>query len=85
MGDLPPPHDPRLLAIAPAPGCRACAHRLLGVDRHRARARFPRGDEEQLKVHIYALLSALELDRQGQPKLPEALPEPRFASPGSGL
>lgn len=41
--------------------------------------------QEQLKVHIYALLSALELDRKGQPKLPEALPEPRFASPGSGL
>ncbi|MCX8048306.1 MAG: ATP-binding protein [Methylohalobius sp.] len=41
--------------------------------------------QEQLKVHIYALLSALELDRQGRPRLPEPLPEPRFAIPGSGL
>ncbi len=41
--------------------------------------------QEQLKVHVYALLAALELDRYGKLSLPENLPETRFASPGSGL
>ncbi|GAB6068730.1 ATP-binding protein [Methylothermus subterraneus] len=41
--------------------------------------------QEQLKVHVYALLAALDLDRKGRLKLSLTLPETRFASPGSGL
>ncbi|MCD2451298.1 ATP-binding protein [Methylicorpusculum oleiharenae] len=40
---------------------------------------------ENLKVQVYSLLSAAELTRNGQIKLPKALREPRFSDPGSGL
>lgn len=41
--------------------------------------------QDQLQVHIYALLSAIDLDRRGYPHLPKHLPDARFSSPGSGL
>ncbi|GAB4261647.1 MAG: ATP-binding protein [Methylomicrobium sp.] len=40
---------------------------------------------ENLKIHIYSLLSTAEVSRQGQVKMPKELREPRFANPGSGL
>ncbi|MDO9240098.1 MAG: sensor histidine kinase, partial [Methylicorpusculum sp.] len=40
---------------------------------------------ENLKVQVYSLLSAAELTRNGQIKLPKALRDPRFSDPGSGL
>lgn len=42
------------------------------------------GIAEKLRIQIYGLLSVTELD-QGQILLPEALQEPRFNNPGSGL
>ncbi|MGH8474865.1 MAG: ATP-binding protein, partial [Methylococcales bacterium] len=40
---------------------------------------------ERLRVRIYALLSAAELNASGKLNLPEHLPETRFSTPGSGL
>ncbi len=40
---------------------------------------------EQLKIHIYAILSAAELDQAGAIQMPTSLPESRFSTPGSGL
>lgn len=41
--------------------------------------------KEKLQVHIYSLLSAAELKNSGELMMPSNLPEPRFATPGSGL
>ncbi|MBN2699815.1 MAG: ATP-binding protein [Methylohalobius sp. ZOD2] len=41
--------------------------------------------QDQLQVHIYALLSAIDVDRRGYPRLPQHLPDARFSNPGSGL
>ncbi|WP_394752917.1 ATP-binding protein [Crenothrix sp.] len=41
--------------------------------------------QERLQIHVYALLSSVDLNNSGQLKMPATLPEPRFASPGSGL
>ncbi len=40
---------------------------------------------ENLKIQVYSLLSAAELTRAGQIKIPKELREPRFSNPGSGL
>jgi len=40
---------------------------------------------ERLKIHIYAILSSAELDRDGRIQMPESFPEARFSSSGSGL
>lgn len=40
--------------------------------------------EEKLRIHIYGLLSVTEVT-EGELFLPEALQEPRFNNPGSGL
>lgn len=40
---------------------------------------------ERLQIHVYALLSSVDLTNAGQLKMPSYLPEPRFANPGSGL
>jgi len=40
---------------------------------------------ERLQTHVYALLATAELDSQNRLTLPAQLPEPRFASPDSGL
>ncbi|MGZ5054737.1 MAG: ATP-binding protein [Methylobacter sp.] len=41
--------------------------------------------KEKLQVHVYSLLSAAELKNSGDLNMPTSLPEPRFATPGSGL
>jgi two-component system sensor histidine kinase PhoQ len=41
--------------------------------------------KEKLQVHVYSLLSAAELKNNGDLSMPPSLPEPRFATPGSGL
>lgn len=41
--------------------------------------------QDRLQVHVYALLSSVELNNSGSLKMPNNLPEPRFSSPGSGL
>ncbi|MCK9394394.1 MAG: ATP-binding protein [Methylobacter sp.] len=41
--------------------------------------------KEKLQVHVYSLLSAAELKNNGDLNMPPNLPEPRFATPGSGL
>ncbi|MFU8789182.1 MAG: ATP-binding protein [Methylobacter sp.] len=41
--------------------------------------------KEKLLVHVYSLLSAAELKNTGDLNMPANLPEPRFATPGSGL
>jgi hypothetical protein len=41
--------------------------------------------KEKLQVHVYSLLSAAELKNSGELIMPSNLPEPRFATPGSGL
>jgi two-component system sensor histidine kinase PhoQ len=41
--------------------------------------------KEKLQVHVYSLLSAAELKNSGDLSMPNGLPEPRFATPGSGL
>jgi two-component system sensor histidine kinase PhoQ len=41
--------------------------------------------KEKLQVHVYSLLSAAELKNSGDLNMPPNLPEPRFATPGSGL
>lgn len=41
--------------------------------------------KEKLQVHVYSLLSAAELKNSGDLSMPTGLPEPRFATPGSGL
>ena len=41
--------------------------------------------QEQLRVHVYALLSAADIDPAGKVMMPGQLHEPRFANPGSGL
>ncbi|HEY5719424.1 MAG TPA: ATP-binding protein, partial [Gammaproteobacteria bacterium] len=35
--------------------------------------------------HVYALLAAADLDREARLRLPDELPDARFATPGSGL
>lgn len=40
---------------------------------------------EQLKIHVYSLLGAAEIDASGRLFLPDRLPEERFSVPGSGL
>ncbi len=40
---------------------------------------------ERLRVQVYSLLSAAELNNAGQLTISTNLPEPRFANPGSGL
>lgn len=40
---------------------------------------------ERLQAHIYGLLAAADIDRQGTLNLPDSLPEERFQRPGSGL
>jgi two-component system sensor histidine kinase PhoQ len=40
---------------------------------------------ERLQAHIYGLLAAADVDRQGALVLPDNLPEERFQRPGSGL
>ncbi len=39
----------------------------------------------RLQVHVYSLLSAAEVKNSGDLNMPANLPEPRFATPGSGL
>ncbi len=41
--------------------------------------------KEKLRIQIYALLSVAEMDNSLRLKMPEALREPRFNHPGSGL
>ncbi|MEQ1637948.1 MAG: ATP-binding protein [Methylococcales bacterium] len=41
--------------------------------------------KETLQVQVYSLLSAAELPKSGRLSMSSTLPEPRFASPGSGL
>ncbi len=41
--------------------------------------------KENLKVHIYSLLSVAELTDSGRLRMPESLREPRFSNLGSGL
>jgi two-component system sensor histidine kinase PhoQ len=41
--------------------------------------------KEKLQVHVYSLLSAAEVKNSGDLNMPPNLPEPRFATPGSGL
>jgi two-component system sensor histidine kinase PhoQ len=41
--------------------------------------------KEKLQVHVYSLLSAAELKNSGELSMPSSLPEPQFATPGSGL
>lgn len=41
--------------------------------------------KEKLQVYVYSLLSAAELKNSGDLVMPANLPEPRFATPGSGL
>lgn len=41
--------------------------------------------KEKLQVHVYSLLSAAELKNSGDLSMPANLPEPQFATPGSGL
>lgn len=43
------------------------------------------GVRDRLQTHVYALLAAAELTVDGRLRLPPALPEARFATPGSGL
>ncbi len=40
---------------------------------------------DRLQAQVYALLSAADVDDSEQLRLPEALPEPRFSTPASGL
>jgi two-component system sensor histidine kinase PhoQ len=41
--------------------------------------------KEKLQVHIYSLLSVAELTEKLELSMPDALREPRFSNPGSGL
>jgi two-component system sensor histidine kinase PhoQ len=41
--------------------------------------------KEKLQVQVYSLLSAAEVKNSGDLNMPPSLPEPRFATPGSGL
>ncbi len=41
--------------------------------------------KEKLQVHIYSLLSVAELTENLELSMPDALREPRFSNPGSGL
>lgn len=41
--------------------------------------------KEKLQVYVYSLLSAAELKNSGDLIMPANLPEPQFATPGSGL
>lgn len=41
--------------------------------------------KEKLQVYVYSLLSAAELKNSGDLSMPSNLPEPQFATPGSGL
>ncbi|MFI3187605.1 MAG: ATP-binding protein [Methylococcaceae bacterium] len=43
------------------------------------------GLKEKLQVQVYSLLSAAELKNSGDLNMPPSLPEPQFATPGSGL
>lgn len=44
-----------------------------------------RAIRDRLQVQVLALLASLEVDEDGRASMPEQLPEPRFAHPGSGL
>lgn len=44
-----------------------------------------RAIRDRLNVQVLALLTAAELDDDGRLLMPDALPEPRFSNPGSGL
>ncbi|MCX7101381.1 MAG: ATP-binding protein [Methylobacter sp.] len=41
--------------------------------------------QEKLQVYVYSLLSVAELKSSGELSMPTSLPEPQFATPGSGL
>ncbi len=41
--------------------------------------------QEKLQVYVYSLLSVAELKDTGDLSMPVSLPEPQFATPGSGL
>ncbi|MDX1656799.1 MAG: ATP-binding protein, partial [Candidatus Competibacteraceae bacterium] len=41
--------------------------------------------QERLQAQVYMLLGAANLDEQNRLQLPQALPEPRLSTPGSGL
>lgn len=41
--------------------------------------------KEKLQVYVYSLLSVAELKNSGELSIPPNLPEPQFATPGSGL
>jgi two-component system sensor histidine kinase PhoQ len=41
--------------------------------------------KEKLQVHVHSLLSAAEFKNSGELSMPANSPEPRFATPGSGL
>jgi two-component system sensor histidine kinase PhoQ len=41
--------------------------------------------QEKLQVYVYSLLSVAELKNSGDLSMPTSLPEPQFATPGSGL
>ncbi len=40
---------------------------------------------DRLQAQVYAFLSAADVDGEEQLRLPKGLPEPRYATPGSGL
>lgn len=44
-----------------------------------------RAIRDRLQVQVLALLASLEVDEDGRAWMPEQLPEPRYAHPGSGL
>lgn len=44
-----------------------------------------RAMQERLQVYVYALLSAADISADGGLRMPRALPEARFSTPGSGL
>lgn len=59
---------------------------IAGIALHNAyRQAAEEATRERLQVHVYALLSAADLDTWGYLQIPAALPEPRFSNPGSGL
>ncbi len=41
--------------------------------------------KEKLQIHVHSLLSAAEFKNSGELSMPANSPEPRFATPGSGL
>ena len=41
--------------------------------------------QERLQIQIYSLLAAAKVETNGELAMPDELPDPRFATPGSGL